>query len=197
MANLLKQAQSGRIRDQRGLSSPGRLGKDGSVSATQTVREASGSSGCRQATLQLLELDQVLSDLAGVKGRGSEQRRRELLSALMSRATEPEQQFLTGLLMGEIRQGALEGIMLDALAKASAVPIDRLRRAAMMGGGAPKIARALLENGEAGLAQYEIRLFQPVQPMLAQSAETVADALEEMGEAALEYKFDGARVQVA
>jgi ATP-dependent DNA ligase I len=146
--------------------------------------------------LDLLEVDRTLSELAAVQGRGSEQRRRDLLNALLTRATAGEQHFLTRLLMGELRQGALEGIMLDALAKASALPQDRIRRAAMLAGSAAAIARPVLENGEAGLAQFDVQLFRPVQPMLAQTAEDVTGALRELGKAALEYKFDGARIQV-
>ncbi|MDQ2777273.1 MAG: ATP-dependent DNA ligase [Acidobacteriota bacterium] len=194
LASLLKQLSPEEVEITVALlSGAARQGRIGIGYAT--VREAMAPLA-GEASLQISELDQALSDIAAVKGRGAEQLRRELLSGIMRRATAPEQQFLTGLLMGEIRQGALEGIMLDALAKASGVSLDRLRRAAMMGGGAPAVARALLEKGEAGLVQYDIRLFQPVQPMLAQSAEDVAGAIDELGEAALEYKFDGARVQV-
>jgi DNA ligase-1 len=175
------------------LSGAARQGRIGVGYAT--IREASQPSA-EEPVLQILDIDHILSEIASVKGQGAEQRRRELLSAMLSRATKPEQQFLTGLLMGELRQGALEGIMLDGLAKASGVSPSLIRRAAMLAGGAPAIACALLEQGAAGLAQYDIRLFQPVQPMLAGSAESVADALGELGESALEYKFDGARVQV-
>jgi DNA ligase-1 len=147
-------------------------------------------------SLELREVDRILDEIAAVKGPGSEGRRRELLSRIFGRATQEEQQFLTGLLMGEIRQGALEGIMLEALAKASGVSADRIRRAAMMAGGPAAIARPVLDRGEAGLAAFDIQLFRPVQPMLAQTAEDVGGALAELGKAALEYKFDGARVQV-
>ena len=146
--------------------------------------------------LQILEIDRALWDIAEVRGPGAEQRRRELLGQVMARATEPEQQFLIRLLMGEIRQGALEGIMLDALAKAAGISASHIRRAAMMAGGAANIARTVLTEGEPGLKKFDIQLFRPVQPMLAQPAEDIHEALSELGEAALEYKFDGARVQV-
>ncbi len=131
------------------------------------------------------------------EGAGSEKRRRDLLHALLSRATAPEQQFITsGCWLGELRQGALEGIMLDALAKASGVKLDRVRQAAMVAGDVTRIAQAVLERGEAGIDEFGIRLFQPVQPMLAQTADDVVEALDDLGEAGLEYKLDGARVQV-
>jgi DNA ligase-1 len=148
------------------------------------------------ATLQLLEVDGVLASLAGVKGRGSEQQKREQLRALFARATASEQQFLKDLLLGGLRQGALEGLMLDALAKTTGVNIERIRRAAMMAGNTALVARTLLESGEQALDAYSIQLFQPVQPMLAQPAVDVDTALEEMGQATFEYKLDGARIQV-
>ena len=146
-------------------------------------------------TLQISDVDRALDEIAKVQGAGAERNRRELLRRLFSQATESEQQFLTGLLMGELRQGALEGIMLDALAKAAAIPADRVRRAAMMGGGVAAIASKALAEGEAGLHEFDVQLFRPVQPMLAQTAEDVDDAIDQLGEAAFEYKFDGARVQ--
>lgn len=147
------------------------------------------------ASLPLAEADRALEEIAHMQGAGSEQRRRERLSELFARATAEEQDFLTRLLTGELRQGALAGIMVDALAKASGLPGERIRRAAMLAGGIVPLARPMLEKGGAGLAQFEIQLFRPVQPMLAQTAEDIEGALEELGEAALEYKFDGARVQ--
>jgi DNA ligase-1 len=147
-------------------------------------------------TLELLDVDRTLDAIAAVKGSGSAHQRRHLLNSLYARATDNEQQFLTALLMGELRQGALEGIMLDGLAKASGIPAERIRRAVMMAGDIAEVARAVLVQGEAGLEPYTIQLFRPVQPMLAQTAEDVSSALADLGEAALEYKFDGARVQV-
>jgi len=147
-------------------------------------------------SLEVIEADRILDSIANVTGSGSQRRRLELLQSLFARATEAEQQFLTGLLMGELRQGALEGIMVEAVAKASGVAVDRVRRAAMMAGDITRVARAALETGETGLAQFDVQLFRPIQPMLAQSAEDVPEALAELGEAALEFKLDGARVQV-
>lgn len=146
-------------------------------------------------TLELLDVDRALAGLAQVKGRGSEQQRRDRLQALMSLATAEEQQFLRELLLGGLRQGALEGIMFEALAKSSSVAPDRIRRAAMMAGDTGLVARDLAESGEASLEKWSIRLFRPVHPMLAQPAADVEMALEEMSEAAFEYKLDGARIQ--
>jgi DNA ligase 1 len=175
------------------LSGGARQGRIGIGHAT--LRSANGPA-VETPALTLAEVDRTLTELAGVEGRGSEQRKREVLNGLFARATVDEQHFLFRLLMGELRQGALEGIMLDGLAKATGIPLDRIRRAAMMAGSATTIAPAVLEHGERGLSQFDVQLFRPVQPMLAQTAEDVNEALHELGEAAFEYKFDGARVQV-
>jgi DNA ligase-1 len=122
-----------------------------------------------------------------------------LLGDLMTRATSDEQQFLFALAIGEVRHGALEGVMAEAVAKAANLPADRVRRAAMLAGDLGAVAEALLAQGEAGLAHWALQLFRPVQPMLADSAPNVEEALQEFGEgvtAALEWKLDGARIQV-
>lgn len=175
------------------LSGGARQGRIGIGHAT--LRNANGPAAATPS-LTLGDVDRALDELANVQGRGSEQRKRELLNGLLTRATADEQHFLVRLLMGELRQGALEGIMLDGLAKATGIPLDRIRRAAMLAGSGTTVAPAVLQHGEAGLSQFDVQLFRPVQPMLAQTAEDVSGALQELGEAALEYKFDGARVQV-
>ncbi len=160
-----------------------------------TLREAAGSPAA-EPSLELLEVDRAFETLKAMQGSGSAGRKLELLKSIFSRATGEEQGFLIGLIGGELRQGALEGIMLEAVARASHVPVERIRRAAMMAGAIPTVARAALAHGEAGLSEYEVKLFRPVQPMLAQTAEDAAEAIVELGEAALEWKLDGARVQV-
>ncbi len=173
-----------------GATRQGRIGVGYATLKSATVAPAP------EPALEILNVDAALTRYSEVRGSGAEERRREVLRSLLQRATEHEQDFLFRLLTGELRQGALEGIMLDALAKTSGVPAERVRRAAMMAGGIPALAHSVLERGEAGLDQFELQLFRPAQPMLAQSAEDAREALEELGEAALEYKFDGARVQV-
>jgi DNA ligase-1 len=114
----------------------------------------------------------------------------------MSRATAEEQRFLYALAVGEVRHGALEGVMAEAVARAATLPAARVRRAAMLAGDLGAVAEAVLSDGEEGLARWSLTLFRPVQPMLADSAPNVTDALGELGEAALEWKLDGARIQV-
>ncbi len=123
------------------------------------------------AALEIVDVDRDFTALAAVKGRGAETQRRDLLRRLMERATAPEQRFLSALLFGEIRQGALEGVMVEALGRASGAPADDVRRAVMMAGDIARVARSVLEEGPAGLAPYTIQLFRPVQPMLAQTAD--------------------------
>jgi DNA ligase-1 len=147
-------------------------------------------------TLGLLEVHETLSRVQGISGRGSQAARREELAGLFGRATEFEQRFLRALLIGELRQGALEGVMVDAVAKGADIPAAIVRRAAMLAGDLPLIAEAALTNSTEGLAEFSLTLLQPVKPMLAQTADDVGEALEGFGEAAVEWKLDGARIQV-
>ncbi len=196
LAALLRRARADEIETVVAfLSGYTRQSKIGVGYATLRASQGAGAEA-ESAGLEVGDVDRTLGELAGVQGRGAEERRRTLLGGLMSRATGAEQAFLAGLLVGEIRQGALEGIMIEALAKASGARPEQVRRAAMMAGGVARIARAAVEDGAAGLARYDLELLRPVQPMLAQTAEDAAEAVGLLGEAALEYKFDGARVQV-
>jgi DNA ligase 1 len=147
-------------------------------------------------TLELREVDRIFTELKAVKGKRSGAERQRILRELFARATEQEQSFLSGLVIGEVRQGALESVLLEAVAKALQVPGDRVRRAAMLAGDLGTVAEALREQGATALDSYGLELFRPVQPMLADSADTVAGALRETGEAAIEWKIDGARIQV-
>jgi DNA ligase-1 len=119
-----------------------------------------------------------------------------LIDALFGKATAEEQDFLVRLIVGELRQGALEGVMLEALASASGVPAAVVRRAVMIGGGIAPTARAALAQGQAGLERFAIRPMRPILPMLAQPAASPEAAIAALGEAAFEWKVDGARVQV-
>jgi DNA ligase-1 len=159
------------------------------------LKDAFAATPAASPQLTLGQVDESLESLSGVKGRGSAAERARLLSGLFGRATAAEQDFLARLLLGELRQGALEGVMLDAIAKAAGLPSGKIRLAAMRAGSLPAVAEAALAGGEAGLARFALRVFHPVQPMLAQGAEDVADALERLGKAAFEWKLDGARVQ--
>ena len=170
--------------------------RQGRIGVGYAALRDSAAPAAPAATLEIADVDRAFASLAAVEGRGAEAQRRELLRGLLQRATAPEQKFLSALVFGEIRQGALEGVMVEALARASHAPVDEVRRAVMMAGDIARVARSVLQEGPAGLAPYTIQLFRPVQPMLAQTAEDIEGALGDLGEAALEFKFDGARVQV-
>ncbi len=147
------------------------------------------------AILSLIDTNRSLAEIAAIKGSGSETARTAALQRLFSRATGPEQDFLVRLIAGELRQGAVEGLMIEAVASASRCDPALLRRAAMHAGGIVPIAGAAMEGGPAALSKFSVQLFQPIQPMLAQTAQDASAALHELGEAALEFKIDGARIQ--
>ena len=148
------------------------------------------------ASLRVKEADGIFQALKTTKGKGSAAVRDGELRNLLGKATAEEQHFLLRLIVGELRQGALEGVMLEAVAAAAALPAAEVRRAATHAGGLPQVARAALSGGKDALQKFEIKLMQPVLPMLAQAAEDVAAALKELGRALLEWKLDGARIQV-
>jgi DNA ligase-1 len=161
-----------------------------------TVQSAMPETAAGSASVELEEVNAVLDRIAGAAGKGSAEVKQRLLRDLLSRLTAEEQRFLAGLIVGELRQGALEGLVLEAIARAAGRPAAEVRRALMMAGDLPAVARAALAGGETGLSAFSVQLFQPVLPMLAGSAEAVDEALAELGVAALEYKLDGARVQI-
>jgi DNA ligase-1 len=149
-----------------------------------------------EPSLTIAELDEALGRIGALAGPGSQSARRAALAALFVRATEPEQRFLRALLSGELRQGALAGVMVDAVAKASGTPVRDVRRALMLRGDLKAVAAVALSEGAAGLAGIGLVVGRPVHPMLAKPAADVAEALERMHPAAVEFKLDGVRVQV-
>lgn len=146
-------------------------------------------------TLTVVGVDATFTEIGAVSGKGSQGRRAELIRGLFAAATETEQTFLLRLLSGELRQGALIGIMTDAVAKAAGLPAAAVQRAAMLGGDLPAVAAAALTGGS--LDEFTLQVGRPVGPMLAQTATSVADALEKHGGTSIfEAKLDGARVQI-
>lgn len=161
------------------------------------LRTAAGSLPAANATLSIAEVDGILTALEGIRGAGSSANRAAALASLFSRATSEEQQFLLRLLTGELRQGALEGVMVEAIASAADSPVAQVRRAAMYSRSLGAVARVALLEGAAGLSQFHLEVFSPVYPMLAQTAADVGEALEVLqGDVAFEWKMDGARIQV-
>jgi len=162
-----------------------------------TLRSAAGSEPAITASLSIAEVDRLLTDIQGMRGSGSTANRATALANLFSRATQAEQRFLLHLLAGELRQGALEGVMVEAIASAADIPVARVRRAAMYSKSLGAVARVALLEGSAAMARFHLELFSPVYPMLAQTAADVSEALGMLqGDVAFEWKMDGARIQV-
>lgn len=148
-------------------------------------------------TLGCDDVDRALTAIAGMSGPGSAKARRDALAALFGAATREEQRFLEPLLAGELRQGALDGVMSEAVASAARVNAGDVRRASMLSGNLVMAALAALEGGTEALAAFQLEVFRPIQPMLAQTADGVDAASEALGGAArYEVKLDGARIQV-
>ena len=160
-----------------------------------TLKSATGGAAA-VSSLTVADVDRAFEDLKAVKGKGAAAARMHRLEQLFARATPEEQDFLLRLIVGELRQGALEGVMIEAVAAAAGLSAAEVRRAATFAGGIAPVARAVLSQGAKGLEPFSIRLMQPVLPMLAQPAEDVAGALADLGTALFEWKLDGARVQV-
>jgi DNA ligase-1 len=160
------------------------------------LRAALPDTHIARPTLTLSDVDGSLDTIAAISGTGSTSRRLRLLHELLARATRDERDFLARLLLGELRQGATEGLVVEAIAKAAGVAGAAVRRALMFSGDLGVVARAALTEGRSALARFSIQLFRPVQPMLAQTADEVDDALDRLERAGIEYKLDGARVQV-
>jgi ATP-dependent DNA ligase I len=159
--------------------------------ALRRVPEPAGVAG-----LSLSQVDGVFEELAAVAGVGAAARRGELLRGLLGAATAGEQEFLVRLLAGEVRHGALDGVMVEAVAVAAGVEVALVRRAVLLRGELAAVAVAALEGGAAALAGFGLRLGRPLRAMLAASAGDVGDALARTGPAGVEWKLDGVRVQV-
>src|ERR671910_9438 len=156
------------------LPAPPRRGRRGVGWRTVAAVEAEPAA---EPTLTILDVDRTLTELAGLHGSGSQKARSDLLVSMLSRATAGEQDLLRRLLVGELRHGALEGLVADAAAKAYGVPLAAVRRAAMLAGDLPRVAAIARTEGRAGLDAVGLSVLRGVQPMLAQTAADVTEAL--------------------
>jgi DNA ligase-1 len=155
------------------------------------------SDSAPEPTLTVTEVDDALTVLSGTSGAGSVGRRDAVVAALLGAATADEQRFLVRLLTGELRQGALEGVVLDAVAAAAGVPAASVRRAFMLSGRLPETARTALAGGTAALDAVRLEVGRPLQPMLASPGSSLEAALDDLGDdVTVEFKLDGARIQV-
>jgi DNA ligase-1 len=148
-----------------------------------------------EPTLTLVEVDAAFTTIGQVSGKGSVANRKALLADVFARATTAEHGFLLRLLSGELRQGALDGVMADAIAAAAGVPAVEVRRAVMFRGSLGAVAEAALTSGSEGLGAFGLEVGRPVKPMLAASAPSVEAAMERFSPAAVEWKLDGIRAQ--
>jgi ATP-dependent DNA ligase I len=171
-----------------------------------------------EPSLTITDVDAAFTRIGALAGKGSAGQRRRQIGDLLSAATADEQYFLVRLLSGELRQGALDGVMTEAVARAAAVPVAQVRRAVMLRGSLPAVAGAALSGGSEALSGFGLRVGQPLKPMLAASAPTIEDALAKIAagagaagngrpaaegdaagdaavRAAVEWKLDGIRIQ--
>jgi DNA ligase-1 len=147
-------------------------------------------------TLAVADVDAALERIAGLAGPGSQEARRSALADLLDRATADEQAFLRALIGGELRQGALAGVMADAVARATGIPRAAVDRATMLRGDPRAVAEVALREGAAGLEAFRLEVGRPLGPMLASPAASLDEAMAKVGEGAVDWKLDGARVQV-
>jgi DNA ligase-1 len=149
-----------------------------------------------QPSLTVIDVDEAFTSIADDGGTGSQARRRAALASILTAATAEEQTFLRALLSGGLRQGALAGVMVEAVARAASVPSSEVRRAAMVSGDLAVVAAAALHEGVDALSGLQLTPLRPVHPMLAQTSPNVAEALRRLGgRAGLEWKVDGVRIQ--
>ncbi|KPV64878.1 MAG: DNA ligase [Candidatus Bathyarchaeota archaeon BA1] len=177
------------------------FGKTGDIgAATKIVLEASRPR--RQTTLfekplTILEVRRGLEAIAETTGYGSRERKERLIETLLSGATPLETKYLVKIMIGEMRTGFHEGLMELAVSRAFGIPQDVVQTASMLTGDIGEVAMIAKAQGGEGVSRLQFQVFRPVKPMMAQTAEDVNEALKEHGgETALEYKLDGARIQI-
>jgi DNA ligase-1 len=135
-----------------------------------------------EPSLTITDVDEAFTRIGALAGKGSAGSRKEQVARLLGEATGQEQHFLVRLLSGELRQGALDGVMTDAVARAAAVPVAQVRRAVMLRGSLPAVAGAALSGGSDALAEFGLQVGQPLKPMLAASAPTIEEAFAKIAE---------------
>ncbi|HZO10313.1 MAG TPA: ATP-dependent DNA ligase, partial [Myxococcota bacterium] len=149
-----------------------------------------------QPSLAIADLDRAISEIEETTGSGSAAGRKQILRDVLARATEDEAGFIRRLFTGELRQGALAGLMIDAVAKAAGVRGELARRALMLSGDLTRTAELAIAEGEQGLREVGFEIFRPIFPMLASTAESATDAVQSFERASVEWKLDGIRIQI-
>jgi DNA ligase-1 len=194
LADLLRRLEPSEVTMATGFLSG--LPRQGRVGVGYSTIYGIEQGPAREPSLMIGDLDDAIAEIQEVTGSGSAGRRRALLTGLLGRATEAEADFIRRLFTGELRQGALAGLMADAIAKAAEVPGDLARRALMLTGDLPRTAEIALTSGEEGLRAVGFELFRPVLPMLAGTASSVGEAVAGFERASVEWKLDGIRIQI-
>jgi DNA ligase-1 len=173
-----------------GVPRQGRIGIGYSTVRSAVPVQASAPS------LTVTDVDRAISEIETATGPGSASARQQVLSGVLAQATGDEGDFLRRLLTGGLRQGALAGLMVDAIARAAGVPGELTRRALMLSGDLTRTAELALTTGEPGLRAVGLEIFRPIFPMLASTASTVGEAVAGFGTASVEWKLDGIRIQI-
>jgi ATP-dependent DNA ligase I len=194
LADLLRRLDTSEVAIAAGLLSG--VPRQGRVGVGYSTIHGIESAPADEPTLTVADLDTAISQIQAATGSGSGARRRQLLAELLARATEPEAGFVRRLFTGELRQGALAGVMVDAVAKAAGVSEELARRALMLSGDLTRTAEIAMSGGEEGLRDVGFELFRPIFPMLASTAESVAEAVSSFDRASVEWKLDGIRIQI-
>jgi ATP-dependent DNA ligase I len=194
LAHLLRTLDAGEVPIAVGLLSG--VPRQGRVGVGYSTIYGIEQRPAAEPSLTVDDLDRAIAAVQAATGPGSAGRRKELLGALLGRATETEAGFIKRLFTGELRQGALAGVMADAVAKAAGVSMEATRRALMLSGDLTRTAEIALTEGEEGLRGIGFEIFRPILPMLASTAETVTDAMAGFDRASVEWKLDGIRIQI-
>jgi DNA ligase-1 len=194
LADLLRTLDAGEVPIAVGLLSG--VPRQGRVGVGYSTIYGIEQRPAAEPSLTVDDLDRAIAAVQAATGPGSAGRRKELLGALLGRATETEAGFIKRLFTGELRQGALAGVMADAVAKAAGVSMEATRRALMLSGDLTRTAEIALTEGEEGLRGIGFEIFRPILPMLASTAETVTDAMAGFDRASVEWKLDGIRIQI-
>src|SRR5262245_32539537 len=194
LAELLRRLDPGEVPVAVGFLSG--VPRQGRVGVGYSTIHGISEQPAAEPSLTVADLDGAITAVQAATGPGSAGKRQELLGALLGRATAAEGDFVKRLFTGELRQGALAGVMADAVAKAAAVPADVTRRALMLSGDLTRTAEIAMADGEQGLRSVGFEIFRPILPMLASTAETVTEALSGFDRASVEWKLDGIRIQI-
>ena len=161
------------------------------------INRGSGQAALIPKDLTILEVYRTFEKVATATGPGSRLRKETLIGTLLSRLPSKDAEYLMRIIFGEMRIGAVEGVVMEAIARAASIDPDQVRRANMLMGNLPQVAELALTKGSEAIKNIGVTLFVPIKPMLAEMAEGIDEVFKEHGHvSAFEFKYDGARVQI-